>query len=534
MPRVYSYLRFSDPRQAAGSSVDRQLEYARRWAADHGMLLDESLSLRDEGLSAYHQRHVKAGALGVFLRAVEDGHVDAGSVLIVEGLDRLSRAEPILALGQFVKIIHAGVTVVTAMDAREYSRERLKANSMDLMYSLMVMNRAYEESDTKSKRVRAAIRRQCEGWLSGTWRGIIRNGKDPQWMKWNGEAFELVPERVEALRHAIARFQAGLGSVQVMRELAARGLAFTASGKLVASNLYRVLRSRLLVGEREIAVGPDRYTLPGYYPAILTEAEFASLQLVLDRRKGRRGVGEIPSILTGMGICVCGYCGAAIVSQNLMGRKRQADGRPQPGHRRLTCTAGANGRGCPVGGSIQAQPVETALMLYASDSMRMEALQNGGDHGKGLRADLATSRARLANLEARLDRLTRALAEDDGDAPLTVLRQIRVLETDAEAERSGIASLEHELDAFRPVATPDLARQLLALIDGVDNLDAESRFKARELVRASFSRIVLWHRGEDDSGKAFELELTARGGGSVRMRFDRASGAIVAHDRRRG
>ncbi|ERJ37802.1 putative phage recombinase [Burkholderia sp. AU4i] len=33
-PRVYSYLRFSDPKQAAGGSVDRQLEYAARWAAD--------------------------------------------------------------------------------------------------------------------------------------------------------------------------------------------------------------------------------------------------------------------------------------------------------------------------------------------------------------------------------------------------------------------------------------------------------------------------------------------------------------------
>ncbi|WP_366887899.1 recombinase family protein [Streptomyces sp. NPDC005476] len=92
--RVYSYLRFSDPKQAAGGSVDRQLEYAARWAADKAMELDASLSLRDEGLSAYHQRHVRQGALGVLLRAVEDGQVPGGSVLIVEGLDRLSRAEP--------------------------------------------------------------------------------------------------------------------------------------------------------------------------------------------------------------------------------------------------------------------------------------------------------------------------------------------------------------------------------------------------------------------------------------------------------
>lgn len=170
--KVYSYLRFSDPKQALGNSADRQLQYAQRWAKSNGFVLDESLSLRDEGLSAYHQRHVKQGALGVFLRAVEDGRINDGSVLIVEGLDRLSRAEPIQAQAQLAQIINAGITVVTASDGREYNRAGLKAQPMDLVYSLLVMIRAHEESDTKSKRVKAAIRRQCEGWISGSFRGV--------------------------------------------------------------------------------------------------------------------------------------------------------------------------------------------------------------------------------------------------------------------------------------------------------------------------------------------------------------------------
>ena len=66
--KVFSYLRFSDPKQAMGHSAERQAEYARVWAGERGLLLDESLSLRDEGLSAFHQKHVKQGALGVFLQ----------------------------------------------------------------------------------------------------------------------------------------------------------------------------------------------------------------------------------------------------------------------------------------------------------------------------------------------------------------------------------------------------------------------------------------------------------------------------------
>ena len=84
--KVYSYIRFSDAKQALGASSDRQGAYAAKWAADHGLTLDDELSMRDEGLSAFHQRHVKIGALGVFLRAIEDGKVAPKSVLIVDGV----------------------------------------------------------------------------------------------------------------------------------------------------------------------------------------------------------------------------------------------------------------------------------------------------------------------------------------------------------------------------------------------------------------------------------------------------------------
>lgn len=57
--RVYSYLRFSDPRQATGHSADRQMQYVLRGAQDKGLALDESLLLCDERLSAYYHRHLK-------------------------------------------------------------------------------------------------------------------------------------------------------------------------------------------------------------------------------------------------------------------------------------------------------------------------------------------------------------------------------------------------------------------------------------------------------------------------------------------
>ncbi|CAD9226084.1 hypothetical protein BCEN4_530039 [Burkholderia cenocepacia] len=57
----------------------------------------------------------------------------AGSVLIVEGPDRLSCAEPLQAKAQLAQILNPGITVVTASDGREYNRGRFKARPMDLV-----------------------------------------------------------------------------------------------------------------------------------------------------------------------------------------------------------------------------------------------------------------------------------------------------------------------------------------------------------------------------------------------------------------
>ncbi len=503
------------------------MEYARRWAAEHGLALDESLSLRDEGLSAYHQRHVKVGALGVFLRAVEDGLIEAGSVLIVEGLDRLSRAEPLKAQAQLTQIIHAGLTVVTAADGQEYSLEAIRENPYKLIHSLVVMIRAHEESDTKSKRVKAAIRRQCEGWIAGTWRGVIRNGKDPHWVRWNGTGWELTPERAEALRYAVRRFLDGLGGIQIVREMAAHGMQLTDDGRLGSPHLYKTLRKRLLIGEREMTLDGETYALPGYYPALLTEDEFNRLQLALARRVGKRGVGQIPNILTGMGLAVCGHCGGAMVSINsLKGRKLKPNGQPWPGVLRIGCTSHQRGAGCAVIGTIQALPIERALMLYCCDSMKMNELMSGGDQGQALRSDLAAARKRFAETEAKLERLARMLAEDDEPTPITVLRQIRELEATAEQDKQGIEKLERELASLKPTpAAPDLADRWLALLDGVENLDVDARMEARELVRASFARITLWHHGKDS--RVVDMEITARGGGSTKLRIDKASGLLL-------
>ena len=71
-PRAYSYIRFSSPEQASGDSYRRQSEKSIRYADEHGLELDDSLNLFDEGKSAYSGSHLK-GKLGAFIQAVDEG-----------------------------------------------------------------------------------------------------------------------------------------------------------------------------------------------------------------------------------------------------------------------------------------------------------------------------------------------------------------------------------------------------------------------------------------------------------------------------
>src|SRR5262245_48096950 len=52
-PLAYSYSRFSSAEQAKGDSLRRQEEARDAWLAKAGAKLDTSLTLRDEGVSAF-------------------------------------------------------------------------------------------------------------------------------------------------------------------------------------------------------------------------------------------------------------------------------------------------------------------------------------------------------------------------------------------------------------------------------------------------------------------------------------------------
>lgn len=533
MTQVYSYLRFSSLRQRTGTSIDRQLDYAQRWAAENGMVLDESLTMRDEGLSAFHQRHIKQGALGVFLEAVDAGRIPKGAVLIVEGLDRLSRAEPILAQAQLAQIINANITVVTAADGKLYNRDSLKANPMDLVYSLLVMIRAHEESETKSKRAKAAIRKHCEAWQDG---GKVRGGrmgKHPQWLRLKDGQWEIIPDRGEAIRMAIDMFRRGLGHIRIADALNAKNMQMT-NGAPNSNQIYRIIRNPALKGVKSIDLDGENYELPEYYPPILNEAEFAEIQVMMEGRANSGGVAikKIPGILTGIGLTFCGYCGGPMVANNIT-RRTRADGSLADGNRRIICSCHATKKPCPYPAASSVVPIELAIMTYCSDQMNLSALLGSGDRQAPVRARLSKAKQNADEIEAKLSKITDALlAADDGATPLVFIRKARELEDELAKAKLSIQSAERELLTTSQAHSPAMADAWSALINGVSSINEDARLMARQLVRETFERIAIYLKGfmpnADDS--TIGIVLVAKGGGSRIVVINRKTGAWKAEE----
>jgi DNA invertase Pin-like site-specific DNA recombinase len=286
---AYSYMRFSNSQQANGDSRRRQLAMAEKYAAEHGLRLDKHLSFRDLGVSAFRGKNAKEGALRAFLEAIEHNLVPTHSYLLVESLDRLSRDRILAAQALFLQIIQAGVTIVTLTDQRSYSLESINQNPLDLIVSLVAMMRANEESEIKSRRIRAAFEVMRSRLHEKPW-----TARCPGWLRLDKatEKFSIVEERAEIVRRIFRESLAGVGRETIARRLNEEKVPLFGQGnqfgKLWQKTLIRhLLYTPAVLGTlvpfiSEWVDGVKRFRpqtpIENYFPAIIDTADWEAVQ----------------------------------------------------------------------------------------------------------------------------------------------------------------------------------------------------------------------------------------------------------------
>jgi DNA invertase Pin-like site-specific DNA recombinase len=268
-----SYSRFSTAIQASGDSLRRQLKLSDDYAKKHNLQINRTLT--DKGISGFRGANLQQGALGAFIKAIEMGKVKPGSVLLVESLDRLSRNQVTEQLSLFLIILNAGIEIVTLMDERSYTRESINGNPTELIISIVLMIRGWEESETKSFRLKEAWKAKRNSAA-----GRKLTSKCPLWLKPgpDGRHFEPIPERVEIVTLIFKLAEQGLGGQTICKQLNQQGVKPWSSGKWWNRDyVRRILRNRAVLGEFQPKTRPSRNTRQvegpaqlGYYPVVVS------------------------------------------------------------------------------------------------------------------------------------------------------------------------------------------------------------------------------------------------------------------------
>ncbi|MFO1072182.1 MAG: recombinase family protein [Geminicoccaceae bacterium] len=413
--RAYSYLRFSTPEQAAGDSFRRQTDLAERYAAQHGLELDRELTFHDLGVSAFRGANSETGQLGMFLQAVEDGMVPQGSYLLVESLDRISRQKPRKAVRVLERICEAGVAVVTLTDGKVYTEASLDDDPMSLMWALMVAIRANEESETKSRRLRAA-------WVGKLARAAeVRKPVTaiaPAWLQLRDGKWSVLEDRAEVVRRVFQLFAEGQGQMRIARQLNEAGVpTWGHLGSRIGQHWHRSYINRLLnnpavigtyvpyraASEEKRAARPAALPVPGYFPAVVPEELYQSVQAMLagkapqDRAAPDRTKGSSPPSHLLAGLARCPICGGAM-TRVYKGRAGKA------GAPKLICTKAKIGAGCTYH-AVRIPLVEEALRLNVAEIVGTAPSPNASQE-----RELARVQNELHGLEEEIGNLLDALA----------------------------------------------------------------------------------------------------------------------------
>jgi DNA invertase Pin-like site-specific DNA recombinase len=320
MPVAYSYIRFSSTAQKDGDSLDRQLKLVNGWVQRHGLALDTSLTLHDLGYSAYKRRNLEKGALGVFMAQVAKGRIKPGSFLLVESLDRISRTKPYDALKLFQSIIDAGITIVTMLDEKVYSRESIDKSIGSLTDSINIMARAHDESATKSDRVTRSWEKRREKARTG---GMKLTQKCPRWLKLSDDRTEyvVIPEAAAVVERIFKMIIEGHGTQMIEYTFNREKVPTFGRKKLWNRNaILKIINNRWVLGEYQPMLVKGTTRIPAgdpindYYPRIISDEIYRTARHVMDAKrrvaKGRKG-NTIGNLLTGL--CKCGYCGGPVV-----------------------------------------------------------------------------------------------------------------------------------------------------------------------------------------------------------------------------
>lgn len=517
MARMFiSYERFSFGTQKAGHSLERQQDAIRQAAKEEGLPIDETLCLRDEGLSAFRGKHWRKGKLGAFLDLVQAGLIPEGSVLCIERVSRLSREPWTDQVRLWQSILEKGIVIRTCVPPTRYTKENMSELSIGCPLAIAMML-SHGESVQKSQMIGDALRRRrAHAIETGKPHGL----RAPNWIRAVGsphpldpnrrivERWELIAERVAVIRRVHQLAWDGHGAHTITAMLNEEGIAsWTRKAHWTKCAVNHLLRSRALLGEvtpkfsfNKCAAGQK--IAYSNYPAVLTPDEYERTQAALASRVkcgGKRGKDRI----------------------NLFRHLAQdVNGRPlylvsSPGLKRGKWHYLAN----------DAQTVRVPYALFERavlGSVRgLAAAQIDGSSRRDAATELAERlQADCTTKQFALDTLNRQLRELPAEKwPASIVVRTGELEEELQRLRVELRTAKEQSSATALCEALSDAQTALAYLDTLDEGETRDSVLRRIAARLGVlvARITVATDGERGRSKWIHIRIDYRGGHADRL-----------------
>lgn len=309
-----SYLRFSSSKQRKGASYDRQIEATEKFCAQNNLVLIDKIE--DKGISGWNEDNLEeTAALGKLLKLIESGAIKKGTTLIVENLDRITRANLTKAIHLVTGILQSGIDIVTTMDGKRYQKD---ASTTDLMIAIIYLTRGNDESETKSKRVKQAWQKKRQLINEGK---FVKLTQHPNWLIVENNQYVENKTAADLVRKIFDMYVSGIGSHLISKHLNKECKPpFSRTGtRFTFSSIERLLKNPAVIGRCEVVSPPKE----NYYPKIISESIWYQAQAIREKNnhyKGTRNDSDKVNFLTG--ILQCRTCGNSMVRYSC-GRKNQ-------------------------------------------------------------------------------------------------------------------------------------------------------------------------------------------------------------------
>lgn len=323
---AYIYCRYSSEMQSQGDSLRRQFQRCNEAIKKHNLYVKERIT--DEAFSGFHGDNLINGKLKDFIDRAIAGDIEKNAFLIVENLDRITRLQPSKAVNVITQILSSGLEIYQTSPECLFTFKNKKDEAMTIIMITLFAQRAHEESDTKSYRIKEAWISRIERILKGEQKILM--DKPPYWLDVvekdfdvNGKTKRLKCYQVNQTRTdevlLILEYLKSMGIKESCKMMNAE----SAGKKWTVKGVQRLLQSKTLYGELDLKLSVREdgkkelqsrgLEMPQIYPPIIAKQDFDEILELIKVRASGRGGGRKSTQFNNIfsKILYCAHCGGA-------------------------------------------------------------------------------------------------------------------------------------------------------------------------------------------------------------------------------